>query len=123
LQYEIRGTDSLVFYKISNDSFCEGLATLSITAAKFHQTTLYFPCVGKLQLENILFTDQNSFKVNSDQVYRGALDINVDEIPIELLKHHRYCFQLSLNFNNIESSTKENHYKESLISNKYELNG
>lgn len=117
LNYKIKCGDSLVFYKIRNSSFCEGLAYLEIVEAKTQKEGYYYPCTGSFQLADVKFDKLNSVMVSSKADYDSCIRIKTKNLTIRLIKGVVYKMKMNFNFNNLESSSEVNFYNQMLRSN------
>jgi hypothetical protein len=118
IHYDIlNGDTAKIFYKITKIAFCAGLANLEITDSKTKNKELYFPCEGLIDLKTVTFNNENSFLLNSRSVYKSTLLIKLNDLS-PLIKGHTYSIQLSFNYNNLPTESKEAYYNSLLTSNK-----
>lgn len=120
LYYKItnEGDCNEIFYKPAKDDFCNGLLFLKITDIKSHRTGFYFPCTGKEQLDNILLDTTNTFLLKPKQSYKSFIRVKNKHLSLPIKKHKPYSLFMSINYDNLESTSAINVYKNKLTSNK-----
>jgi len=110
---------SKFFYIISNSSFCEGLAYLEIIDDKTNEKGFYFPCKGRMQLDNISLNRKNSVVINHNSTCKLSIVISLKNVTVKMRKGRRYKLRLNFNYNNLVSNSTVDYYNQRMVSNQF----
>lgn len=118
IHYSILNGDSVkLYYKINSESFCNGLAFISVEQKNSHIKGSYFPCEGKAQLDNISLNEENTMKLRSKQIFNSCLHVKIKRMTVKLKRGNKYRLHFAINYDNIVSNSGIDFYKERLVSN------
>lgn len=115
-------TDSILFYKYDNESFCMSLLNIDFIGAENEKRHQYFPCSVIYDIDRIILGKENSVLLLPKESFENEFVLNISNIS-PYLDNEKYFIEASIYYENgnLESEIDYDIFKGYSKSNRIEI--